>query len=303
MTLNLFEPGKRAVGGKTVPVIVIALIAIVLISGSIFVVSPSEMAGERWMGGTVVTATPLGTGVHFKIPLLETVDRLQTSRSVYTLGALDVYTNDNQKVSIDISVIYQIPSRSVLGLLYKVGRAGNVDIDSTLLPVVRDRALEAFAKYNTLTISDQRGQITAQMKKSISEGLETLFGVDVIDVQLTGIHYSPGFEHSIEEAVKAKADAVQAQNAVAQKRFEGEQKTVTAAAEAQAAVEAAKGRADSLLLEADAQAKAALIVGNAIKEHPEYVRYYGLQRWNGTLPQVTGGSVPMVDLRMTGDSK
>ena len=124
-----------------------------------------------------------------------------------------------------------------------------------------------------------------------------LFGVDVIDVQLVGIHYSPIFDQSIEEAVRAKNLAVQAENTVAQKKFEGQQKTVTASAEASAAVERANGEAQATVLQAQAQAKAIETVGEALKSNPEYAHFYGLQHWNGTLPQVVGaGSIPMIDL-------
>lgn len=282
---------------KLVGLVIGAIVLVAIVSGSVFVIKPSEMAGIRWMGGKVITTTPLQTGVHFKVPFLETVDRLQTSRSIYTLPGLQVYTADNQVVKIDISVIYEIPKQSVFKLLYTVGRAGAVDIDATLLPVVRDRALAAFAQYNTLTISDQRAQITAQMRKAISEGLSSLFGVNVIDVQLTGIQYSPVFEESIEQAVKAKADAVQAENTVARAKYEGEQATVLAEAHAKAAVEAAQGRADSQVIEATAATKAINSVGAALRANPEYVRYFGLQRWNGVLPSVTGsGGVPLIDM-------
>jgi regulator of protease activity HflC (stomatin/prohibitin superfamily) len=290
--------GRFGIGG------VIAIVAVVaLLLNSVFVVSPSEEAGTRWMGGTPMTTAPLTTGVHFKVPFFETVDLLQTSRSVYTLNGLDVYTNDNQKVTIDVSLIYQIPSSAVMNLLYHVGRAGSVDIETTILPVVRDRALAAFAQYNTLTISDQRAQITAQMRKDISEALKNLFNVDVIDVQLVGIHYSPIFDQSIEEAVRAKNLAVQAENTVAQKKFEGEQKTVTANAEAAAAVERANGEAQATVLQAQAQAKAIQTVGDALKSNPEYAHFYGLQHWNGILPQVVGaGSIPMIDLSKSQDA-
>ena len=290
------------VGGFPVWKIVAALAIVVLLLNSAFVISPSEEAGTRWLGGTPMTSVPLTTGMHFKVPFFENVDRIQTSRSVYTLNSLDVYTNDNQKVTIDVSIIYQIPSAAVMNLLYHVGRAGNFDIDGTILPVVRDRALAAFAQYNTLTISDQRAQITLQMRKDISEALRRLFNVETIDVQLTGIHYSPVFDQSIEEAVRAKNLAVQAENTVAQKKFEGQQKTVTAGAEAQAAVERANGEAQAIVLQADAQAKAIASVGNALKSNPDYVHFYGMQRWNGILPQVVGaGSIPVIDLH-TGDA-
>ena len=290
--------GRFGAGG-----ILIAVLIVALISSSVFVVSPSEEAGTRWMGGTPMSTAPLTTGVHFKVPFFESVDRLQTSRSVYTLNGLDVYTNDNQKVTIDVSLIYQIPSSAVMNLLYHVGRAGAVDIEATILPVVRDRALAAFAQYNTLTISDQRAQITAQMRKDISEALLRLFDVDVVDVQLVGIHYSPVFDQSIEEAVRAKNLAVQAENTVAQKKYEGEQKTVTADAEAKAAVERANGEAQATVLQAQAQAKAIETVGEALKGNPEYSHFYSLQHWNGTLPQVVGaGAIPMIDLSKGQDS-
>lgn len=283
--------------------LLVAVVVIILLFNSMFVVSPSEEAGTRWLGGTPMTSAPLKTGVHFKVPFFETVDRLQTSRSVYTLNGLDVYTNDNQKVTIDVSLIYQIPTSAVMNLLYHVGRAGSVDVQATILPVVRDRALAAFARYNTLTISDQRAQITTQMRKDISEALQRLFDVDVIDVQLVGIHYSPVFDQSIEEAVRAKNLAVQAENTVAQKRYEGEQKTVTAQAEATAAVERANGEAQATVLQAQAQAKAIETVGQALKNDPEYTRFYGLQHWNGILPQVMGaGSIPMIDLNKGQDT-
>ena len=290
--LNLPPKDPRSFLGRFPLGLIIATIVVILLLNSVFVVSPSEEAGTRWLGGTPMTTAPLKTGVHFKVPFFETVDRLQTSRSVYTLNGLDVYTNDNQKVTIDISLIYQIPSSAVMTLLYQIGRAGSLDIEATILPVVRDRALAAFARYNTLTISDQRAQITTQMRKDISDALKRLFNVDVIDVQLVGIHYSPVFDQSIEEAVRAKNLAVQAENTVAQKRYEGEQKTVTANAEAQAAVMQAQG-----------QAKAIETVGQALRSNPEYAHFYSLQHWNGVLPQVVGsGSIPMIDLSKGQDS-
>src|SRR5215475_1978770 len=104
--------GRFGLGG-----VAVAAVIVIFLYSSVFVVSPSEEAGTRWMGGTPMTSVPLTTGVHFKVPFFETVDRLQTSRSIYTLDGLDVYTNDNQKVTIDVSLIYQIPSSAVMNLL------------------------------------------------------------------------------------------------------------------------------------------------------------------------------------------
>lgn len=288
----------QGIGPRTLRLAAMIVLVVVLLSSSFFVVPPSEMAAVRWLGGTVTTKQPLGTGVHFKLPFLETTDYLQTSQSTYTLPDLSVYTNDNQAVDISISVIYQIPASSVMHLLYDVGKTGNTDIDSTILPVIRDRALAVFARYNTLTISDSRAQITEQMRKQVGAALERLFGINVIDLQLTGIHYSPVFAASVEQAVKAKAEAVQAENTVLQRKYEGQQKTVTAQAEAQAKIEAAKGIAESTVLVATAQARAIQMVGQAMQANPLYTRFYAIERWNGELPRYVGnnGAVPFVDI-------
>lgn len=265
----------------------------VLVFSSFFVVPPSEMAGVRWMGGKPINSVPYGPGVHFKMPFLETVDFLQTSQSTYQLPNLSVYTNDNQEVNISISVIYQIPGSSVMHLLYDVGRSGSTDVNDTIIPVVRDRALAVFARYNTLNISDKRTEISLQMKKEIAIALNHLFGIQVLNVQLTGIRYSPVFVTSVENAVKAKAMAVQAENTVLQKKYEGEQMTVTAKAQADARIEAARGEAQSTLLEAQAQAKAIQMVGQAIQENPHYVEFYSVKQWNGILPTYMGGGAPV----------
>jgi regulator of protease activity HflC (stomatin/prohibitin superfamily) len=290
-------------GSRTIGIAAIVVLALVIISGSFFVVPPTQMAAIRWMGGTVTTKEPLGTGMHFKVPLLESVDYLQTSQSTLTLSELSVYTNDNQAVDISISVIFQVPPSAVLHLLYGVGRAGNTDIEGTIVPVIRDRSLAVFAKYNTLNVSDSRSQITAQMKKEVAEALGRLFGINVVDVQLTSIKYSGVFAGSVEQAVKAKAEAVQAQNTVLQKKYEGEQATVTASAQAQARIETAKGVAESTILEANAQAQAIQVVGQAMQANPLYTKFYAIQRWNGTLPQVVGGTgtVPFVSIGSAAD--
>lgn len=269
----------------------IAVVAVIfLAANSYFVIPPSEMGATRWMGGTVMQKTPLSPGLHFKVPFLEAVDMIQTSRSTYTLNDMPVYTNDNQLVHISISVIYKIPRSSVLNLLYNVGRSGNFDIDATILPVVQDRALAMFAQYNTLRISDLRGEIAVKMGKSVSSALHDLFGIDVLALQLTSISYSPTFVTSVEDAVRAKAKAVQAQNTVLQRKYEGQQTVVTAEAKAQARIAAANGDAKSELIRAAARAKAIETVGTAIKANEAYIEYQKIEKWDGKLPAYLGGS-------------
>lgn len=68
-------------------------------------------------------------------------------------------------------------------------------------------------------------------------------------------------------------------------------------AKAQADIDRAKaqGEADSVLIAAKSQAQANNLLSQSITEN--LVKYKTLERWDGKLPQVTGGSTPMLQLK------
>jgi regulator of protease activity HflC (stomatin/prohibitin superfamily) len=272
---------------RAAPGILVGIIAVLIVLfSSWFVVPPANVAFTRWLGGRVMQREPLGPGLHLKVPFMESVDEMQVSQSVYALSPMEVYTNDNQSVSISVSLIYVVPPADVYHLLYEVGRTGNVDIDTTVLPVVRNDAQAVFARYNTLTISDRRAQIADAMQAAIANDLQRLFGVQVVNVQLTGIQYSGAFTQSVEAAMTAKAAAVRAENQVLQKQYEGQQAVVLAEAQAKAKIAAAEG-----------DAKAIALVSDALRQNPAYIRWYEASRWDGALPKYVSGkaALPVID--------
>jgi hypothetical protein len=68
--------------------------------------------------------------------------------------------------------------------------------------------------------------------------------------------------------------------------------------EAQQKVATAKGEAESILVVAQGQAKANDALSRSISSI--LVQYKGIEKWNGTLPQVSGGAVPFVDIGKMG---
>jgi modulator of FtsH protease HflC len=294
-------------------------VAVVLVWSSAYVVNPTEMAGVRRLG-TVVTAEPVGPGLHFKMPLIDTVDRLQTSISTMSLDNLTVYSVDNQAVTIGVSLTYRVPAAAVLKLLYQVGRTGNVDIPANLQPIVSDRTLRVFAKRNTIDISSQREAIANEIRSTLEETVGPLFGVEILDLQLNHLEYSSTFTESVEEAVKAKNDAVQAENTVARVQYEAQQAKIRAEGQASAVAAAAEGEAQAVvtranaqkqatIAEAEGQAEARKILGDAEAHYAQTVTqalgnsakvtdYLTIQKWNGQLPSTSlgNGTVPLVSL-------
>jgi len=294
------------------------VVAGLLLFSSAYTVDPTEMAGVRRLG-TVITAEPIGPGLHFKLPFIDTVDRLQTSISTMSVDDLTVYTIDNQAVTIGVSLTYRVPASAVLKLLYQVGRTGNVDIPANLEPIISDRTLRVFAKHNTLDISSQREAIANEIHSTLSETIVPLFGVDILDLQLSHLEYSSTFTDSVEEAVKAKNEAVQAENTVARVRYEAEQARVRAEGQASAVEAAAEGDAQAAVtragaekqaieLQAQGQAAARVVLGDAEAHYAQTLAqalngtkvtdYLMIQRWNGQLPTtaVTNGATPLISL-------
>lgn len=282
------DPGLKSWGfsRKSALAILAGIVFLVLFFNSWFVVPPANVAFTRWLGGTVMQKEPLDPGLHFKLPFMETVDQMQISQSVYTLPQMQVYTNDNQSVAIAVSVIYKIPPADTYHMLYDVGRSGAVDVDDTVLPVVRNDAQAVFARYNTLNISDRRAEIADAMQAAISTDLQRLFGISVVNVQLTGIRYSDAFTQSVEAAMAAKAAAVRAENQVLQKQYEGQQAVVLAEAQAKAKVAQAEG-----------ESKAIQLVSDALRQNPAYIKWYEATKWNGVLPRYVAdkAAIPVLD--------
>lgn len=282
---------------------------IFILYNSYFIVEPTEMAGVRRLG-TVRTTEPLPPGFYFKAPLIDNVDKLQVSIDTLRLDKLRVYTVDNQSVQIAVAVTYRIPRDAVLKLLYGVGRSGNVDIHLNVEQIIADRTLRLFARHNTVKLSEEREQITNAVRASVGQSVQELFGVDVIDLQIPFIEYSDTFVASVEAAVKAKNDAIAAENTVNRIRYEGEQKIVTARAEAEARVAraqaekqaqilAAEGEARSIELRTAAEAQGIRVRGEALKENERVIALTVAQRWSGEPPQTildSRGAVPFFNI-------
>jgi membrane protease subunit HflC len=280
-----------------------------LAAGAFVIVDPTEMAGKRRLGRVVVDQ-PLGPGLHVKLPLVEEIDKLQTSLETYKLDRLTVNTVDNQPITVAVGLTYRIPAGAVLKLLYEVGRAGNVDIADNFQRIIADRTAKIFAQQNTTTISENRERLSTALKALLATDLGRLYGIEVVDFQIAGITYSDSFRASVEAAVKAKNEAVAAENTVNRIRFEAQQAVARANGEAeaklkladadrQAAILAAQGRAEAIRLEGETRSAVLTRYADLLRGNPTVVDLVRADRWNGVLPATLlegSGGVPLISL-------
>jgi regulator of protease activity HflC (stomatin/prohibitin superfamily) len=273
------------------------------LKSSVFTVQESEMANVRRFGQPRF-AQPLSAGIHFKLPFIDEVDRLQVSLTTLHIDPFYVNTVDNQQVLLDLNFNYTVPNEKVNHLLYNVGRAGGASMDASVIPVVKDRAGRVFNLQNTTTISANRESIQTMVSQAVFEAVQELFGLAPHSLQFAKIGYSPAFIESNEMAVKTKNAAVAAQNQIVVERAYAEQKQIKAQGEANAHIAQAEGdaKANIILAEAEKQTKELKGQGEAAylqaqidvfaknKEtsanYCNYLHAKAMNQWDGKSPQM-----------------
>ena len=282
-------------------IIVISVFAFAVIYDSFFTVQETQRGGMRRFGHQV-SEQPIMPGLHFKLPFVETADLMQVSVDNLRIDNLHVYTVDNQLVTISIGITYRWPDSSVLNALYKVGTPGNSSFMHNVEQIASDRAKKIFARHNTTKISEDRAEISHDVQQVLGDDIRSIFGMDIIDLQIPALEYSSVFVASVEAAVKAKNDAIAAENTVNRIRYEGQQKVVTAKAEAEATIATAMATKQRAILEAEGEAQSIKIRGDALKDNPRVIELTIAQRWQGAPPQtILGGSaaVPFFNIGST----
>ena len=301
MTVNPYIASGKM---KLIPIVFVIYL---LISNSYYTIQPSELGNVRRLG-VVQYERPLHQGLHFKFPFIDKVDKIQISLTTIHIPPFSVTTIDNQRVELDLNFNYTIPENKVYHLMYEIGRSGadtveDIDIESQIIPVVKDRTARIFSSQNMSTLNANRNDIQKQIEESVSKSVESLFGIEPHSLQIAGIKPSDSFMASNEAAVRAKNEAVAAENTKRTRQFEADQNVIKAKGMADASIEEARGRAESVRLEAEANKMKLTLEGEGqearlnaeIKpfgnsdSYIQYLKAKAQLNWDGKQPQVISG--------------
>lgn len=280
------------------------MVALILFSGSWYTVDQTELANVRRFGTVLYDREhPVTPGLHFKLPIIDHVDRMQVTLQTLHIPPFDVLTVDNQRVTIEENFNYTISPQQIYHVIYEVGRAEEVDVNDQIMPVARDRTARIFASQNMVTVNAEREKIQHAVEASVTQSVEGLFGITAHSLQIPTIKPSDAFMKSIDQATLAKNEAIAAENQLRTKQFEAQQVAATAKGQADAAIENARGQAESIRLTAEANKARLVLEGEGLQANLEnqikpfgssekYVTYLEAKAkllWNGQQPQVVAG--------------
>jgi regulator of protease activity HflC (stomatin/prohibitin superfamily) len=262
--------------------LLVLLLIIVIIGWGTFVLIPAGHRGVILFWGSVEKRI-MGEGLNFKVPIAESVIKVDVKVQPHPFKEIDASSKEYQMVKMTGMMNFHIDPSYVNDLYQKVG----LDFaDKVIDPAFNDFVKEVVPTYPIGEILPKREEIRKRAMTKLGDNLSR-YHIIVDDIYFANIRFSPEYEGAIEAKQVAQQQVETQKQVLAQREVEAAQKVATA-----------KGEAESILVVAQGQAKANEALSRSIS--PILVQYKGVEKWNGTLPQVSGGAVPFIDLSKMG---
>lgn len=273
--------GERVIAAQTgvakvVKYIAIFIAALILLSWlNPFVVINAGHRGVITTFGKV-NQIVLEEGLHFRIPIMQQVKEINVQIQKGE-GDGDAASRDLQQVHAKIALNFHlIPSRvaetyQLIGDLNSVG-------DRIIIPAVQEATKATTAKYTAEELISKRPEVRDQISQFMRDRL-LRHGIQIDEFSIVNFRFSESFNQAIEAKTTAEQLKLKAEKDLERIRVEAEQK-----------IASAKAEAESLRLQKQE------ITPDLLKLREIENQRVALEKWDGHLPQVTGGSIPLVNL-------
>ncbi len=243
-------------------------------------------------GALIGVAQP---GLGFKLPLIDTIQKVSVQTHVETFDNMHTYSKDQQPALLKLSVNYRVPPEKVADLYTQYGSIEGA-LARVIRPHVNQQTKIVFGGYTAVSAIQDRGKLNAEVAHAIGQSVTG--AIEVESVQIESIDFSKAYEHSIEQRMLAEVEVQRLRQNADREKVQAEITVTQATARANAVRAQAQADADAIRLRGEAEASAIRARGAALGENPNLVSLVQAERWNGVLPttMVPGGGVPMISV-------
>jgi len=247
-------PVRRKKGGKgklAAILIVLFLFLAIVSASSVVVIDQTEVGVVKILGK--VQKEPLEPGLHFVTPFITEVVRMPTyEKTMEMVGEkhLKALTSEGLPVYFDMAVQYKIDPMKAPEV-YSTLKNYEVWMESRIRAHARDIVAQ-FRADNLYT--EKREEIQAQFEKKLYDEFKP-YGILITAVLIRNIDLPSSVEQAIQQKIQAKQEAERMQYVVQKEELEAKRKEV----------------------EAQGIAKANQIIGESLRNNPEYIQWYYLQ--------------------------
>jgi regulator of protease activity HflC (stomatin/prohibitin superfamily) len=211
-----------------------------------------------------------GEGVHLIVPLVQDL-HLMDVRIGKNEGEGDAASKDLQQVRAKVVVNYHLDPAAAARAFKDIGQSTDELVARILDPARPEAVKSVTAQFTAEELITKRTQVRDQIADLLRQKI-TRHGLILDEFAIINFSFSPSFTAAIEAKVNAEQEKLKAERDLMRIRVEAEQK-----------VTSAKAEAESLRLQRQEVTQDVLALRS-------------IEKWDGHLPQVTGGSIPMIDI-------
>ncbi|HEY9627034.1 MAG TPA: prohibitin family protein [Coleofasciculaceae cyanobacterium] len=266
MTSKVNPPAQSAKSGNRTDAYIasrtIVVLLILAIASSFFSVIGAGQRGVLMRFGQVQPQI-LPEGIHFVVPLVHTVQKLSVRVQKQEISA-EASSRDLQDIYADVALNWHVIPTEAHLMFQEIGDEQAV-IDRIINPAVEEVLKAAIAQYTAEEIITKRGEVKAVVDQLLLIRLAN-YHIAIDDISLVHVHFSDRFSDAVEAKQIAEQEAKRA-GFMAQKAIR----------EAEMKVNLAKG-----------DAEAHQIIRDTLT--PEILRRQAIERWDGKLPLINGGT-------------
>lgn len=266
-------------GFRGIGFVILLFVLLILASSAIVMIG----AGERGVlmdFGKVRDDKVLTPGIQIVVPIYNSVAKMDVQTQVYESDATAA-SKDLQDAKTKVAINYHINPTSVNILYRDIG----MDYQTRVIaPAIQEVVKASTAKYNAEELITLRSSVKDTIQMGLNDRLTPL-GIIIEQVSITNFAFSEQFSQAIEQKVTAQQLALKAENDLQRIRIEAQQK-----------VAQAEGDRNATIAQAQGSAAAIDLINKQLEKSPQYVNYLAVSKWNGQLPQVTGGAMPLISI-------
>ncbi|HBW46427.1 TPA: HflC protein [bacterium] len=250
------------------------ILLLFVVSCSSFHIVPAGHKGVKFNIIKGIIMTSLDEGIVFKVPMVETIYDIDV-RIDKVEPHCSAASKDMQTVGTTVALNFRPDPGKVHELYQSIGMSYRERIVD---PAVQEAVKAVTALYTAEELIAKREEIKEKIQSSLTNKLKQE-NIIVIALNITDFQFSQSFNSAIEEKQNAEQHALKAKRDLERIKIEAEQRITQAKAEAEA---------QRLLAGSITPQVIELRKIDAIQE--------SIRKWDGKMPQVSGGALPFWDI-------
>ena len=255
---------------KKVIIPVIAVLAVLIVAINSFVVVEAGHTGVVVTLGAVNEGV-LQEGMHLKAPFVQDVVKIDNRIQKLEVKT-EAFSKDLQSVDTVLAINYRVDTSKSYSIYKNIG----ADYENVLvIPAVNEVLKAITATYTAEESVTNRALISDGLIEGLNEKLNDI-GLYVTDVNIIDFDFSDAFITAIEEKQVAQQQLLKAET------------------EKQTKITNAEADAEAVKIKADAEAKANETIAKSLTD--QVIENKKIEKWDGELPQVQGGSGTIIDI-------